>query len=113
MKPKTRKGIWYFPTREAAIDAAREHGWPADRIIEYALGYAAQARKSGEYLGPTGLAEVSKLVTALQENADRYHTGEVTHAQFSVRNYALWDNAHLRELAGPVTKRLFRKGPTT
>lgn len=49
----TRKGTTYFPTSTAALDAARAHGWPIDRILGYRLGWAVQAYKGGPYLDIT------------------------------------------------------------
>lgn len=46
------KGIYYFPTFEAARDHARSVGAPTDRIIHYGLGWVIQWRVSGPYVGP-------------------------------------------------------------
>ncbi len=48
---KVRKGIFYFPTYEAAEAYAKTHGHPTDRIIHYALGWAIQLYVSGPYVG--------------------------------------------------------------
>jgi hypothetical protein len=52
-KAKTHKGIYYFPTADAAREYAAANGWP-DRIVEYTRGYAIQAGPSGNYAGPAG-----------------------------------------------------------
>lgn len=49
----THKGIYYFPTFEAARAYAREHEHPTDRIIRYERGWAIQERVSGPYVGPS------------------------------------------------------------
>jgi len=51
---KTRKGIYYFPTHEAARDVALALMLPTWRIIAYELGWAIQSHKSGPYYGPNG-----------------------------------------------------------
>ena len=48
----TRKGIYYFPTYEAARDYAVLKGFHTHRIIQYELGWAIQLRVSGPYAGP-------------------------------------------------------------
>ena len=52
---RTRKGIWYWPSYDAARQGATLHGWPIHRIIRYELGWAAQRAISGPYLGPDEL----------------------------------------------------------
>jgi hypothetical protein len=49
---KTRKGIYYFPTYEAARSEARAQGLPTGRIIAYEIGWAIQLYRSGPYWGP-------------------------------------------------------------
>ena len=50
-----RKGVYYFPTRDAAIVFARSINAPTDRIIAYQRGYAIQWHKSGAYVGSDSL----------------------------------------------------------
>lgn len=54
--PVAHKGIYYWPSFEAAREYAIERGHPTDRIISYQLGWAIQLRVSGPYVGP--LADV-------------------------------------------------------
>jgi len=48
---KTSKGIFYFPTFQAARKHAQDNGHPTNRIIEYQKGWAIQLRVSGPYVG--------------------------------------------------------------
>jgi hypothetical protein len=48
---RNHKGIFYFPTYEAARVYADYRGYPSDRIIKYDLGWAIQLRVSGPYVG--------------------------------------------------------------
>ncbi|WP_166297118.1 hypothetical protein [Bradyrhizobium sp. 2S1] len=54
-KPITRKGIFYWPTFEAARDFATARSLPTGRIIGYGLGWAIQLHVSGPYVGPATL----------------------------------------------------------
>ena len=54
MKPKVHKGVYYFPTYQAAREAARWFGLATDRFISYELGWAIQREVSGPYYGPGG-----------------------------------------------------------
>jgi hypothetical protein len=49
---RTKKGVYYFPTYEAARAYAETEGYPVNRIISYTLGWAIQLRISGPYVGP-------------------------------------------------------------
>jgi hypothetical protein len=49
---RIHRGVYYFPSFEAARAYAREHGHPTDRIIHYGLGWAVQLYVSGPYVGP-------------------------------------------------------------
>jgi hypothetical protein len=46
------KGVFYFPTFQAARDYAQAHGYPADRLNSFERGWAIQLRISGPYVGP-------------------------------------------------------------
>jgi hypothetical protein len=48
----TYRGVYYFPTFEAARDYAIANNWPVARIISYQRGWAIQIRISGPYVGP-------------------------------------------------------------
>ena len=49
---QTHRGIYYFPTYQAARSYALAHNHPISRIIEYRRGWAIQLRVSGPYVGP-------------------------------------------------------------
>jgi hypothetical protein len=51
--PRIRKGIYYFPTFQAAHAFARDYRFPTNRIIPYQIGWAIQKYISGPYVGPT------------------------------------------------------------
>lgn len=52
INPVAHKGVYYWPSFEAARDYAVERSLPTDRIISYQLGWAIQLRISGPYVGP-------------------------------------------------------------
>jgi hypothetical protein len=66
---RTHKGVYYFPTFDAARDYAMSHHWPRDRIIFYTLGWAIQRGISGDYIGPASASEREDR-EALQSLAD-------------------------------------------
>lgn len=51
-QPIVYKGIYYFNSYELARDYATLFGYPANRIINYDLGWAIQLRIRGPYVGP-------------------------------------------------------------
>jgi len=51
-KRVTRKGIYYWPSYDAARAWAHANGWPEDRILFFSYGWAVQFRVSGPYAGP-------------------------------------------------------------
>lgn len=55
-RSRIRKGVYYFPTYEAARAYAQNRGYPTDRIIPYTIGWAIQLRVSGPYVGPDTLS---------------------------------------------------------
>lgn len=57
MKIRVRKNIYYFPDYKAAVAHATRDGWPTDRIISYDLGWAIQLGASGNYVGPSSVAD--------------------------------------------------------
>ena len=62
MKTKTltvHNGVFYFPTRERAVEWANANGWRTDRIMDYERGFAVQSGKSGNYAGPDDLHPVA------------------------------------------------------
>lgn len=48
---KEKKGVFYFKTRDSAIDWATKNGWPTKFIREFISGFAVQACDSGRYAG--------------------------------------------------------------
>ena len=50
-RPTVHRDIFYFRSRQAAIQYARRYALPVDRIIEYQRGWAIQLRVSGPYAG--------------------------------------------------------------
>lgn len=46
------RGIFYFPTSEAARAYAVTIGAPTDRILQFVRGWAIQFHTSGPYVGP-------------------------------------------------------------
>jgi hypothetical protein len=61
MTPRLSKNILYWYTYQEARQIAQRHGFPADRIIEYGLGWAIQFYKSGPYVGPSDLVLAHKV----------------------------------------------------
>jgi hypothetical protein len=50
-QPSLHDGVWYWPTRDAALDfAAADPLW--SRVLEYGRGWAVQAGHTGNFAGP-------------------------------------------------------------
>lgn len=63
---KTHKGIFYFPSFEAARAWSAARGFHTDRIINYTRGWAIQLRISGPYVGPETILPHNPLEMALE-----------------------------------------------
>jgi len=57
---KLKRGVYYFDSRKAARNWADMNAWPADRVIEYGLGFAVQVAISGPYAGPDHAAVLAR-----------------------------------------------------
>jgi hypothetical protein len=57
VKTRVRKNIYYFPDHAAAVAHATDGGWPTDRINRFELGWAIQIKCSGDYVGPSSVAD--------------------------------------------------------
>jgi hypothetical protein len=76
MKLRVRKNIYYFPDHGAAVLHATQGGWPTDRIIPYEIGWAIQLGASGNYVGPTSVAD--RRHAELMAQRDDYGTWKGT-----------------------------------